>query len=152
MKKSRVLAFVATAVAALGLAALTTTSALAGQPDQAAPSRQAAAGDGGIIATFDVVGETFRVRFTDPASIKRAQELLANKGKKTDEPIPHPHGRIAKGTDVNTGYTWHLEQPKWSEMSMEVCDGRPSDVERGAVTSEYYCPWGAELIALEAAN
>ena len=30
-----------------------------------------------------------------------------------------------------------------------IVDGLPSDVEQGIITSEYYCPWAVEVIALD---
>jgi hypothetical protein len=39
------------------------------------------------------------------------------------------NGRIAAG-DVNTGWSWHLEDVEFVEAAIELCDGRPSDVER----------------------
>jgi hypothetical protein len=36
-------------------------------------------------------------------------------------------------------------------MTIEVCDGIPSDVEAGVVTSERYCPWSAVVVAVEPA-
>jgi hypothetical protein len=29
---------------------------------------------------------------------------------------------------------------------MEVCDGLPSMIEDGTITSDRYCPWNAEVI------
>ncbi len=33
-------------------------------------------------------------------------------------------------------------------MTTEVCDGLPSYVEDGTLTSPYYCPWSAEVTAI----
>jgi hypothetical protein len=35
---------------------------------------------------------------------------------------------------------------------MEVCDGLPSDVEEMVLTSDRYCPWGAEVVSVEPAG
>ncbi|MCA2217386.1 BP74-related protein [Jidongwangia harbinensis] len=101
-----------------------------------------------VVATFDVTGEQFKVKFTEPADIQLAYDILA--GKPMD-PMPFPIGTIVwDETDVNTGYTWHLNPVTWTEMATEVCDGRPqSDVETRSITSPYYCPWGAVLIDLQ---
>jgi hypothetical protein len=100
-----------------------------------------------VVATFDVTGEVFRVKFTEPADIAKAYEVLAGKA----DPVPFPIGTIVwDETDVNTGYTWHLNPVTWTEMATEVCDGRPrSDVETRSITSPYFCPWGAELLDLQ---
>ena len=34
-------------------------------------------------------------------------------------------------------------------MTIEVCDGLPSYIEDGTVTSDQYCPWSATVIAVE---
>ncbi|PRY31171.1 hypothetical protein CLV70_10355 [Pseudosporangium ferrugineum] len=36
-----------------------------------------------------------------------------------------------------------------ADISAEVCDGLPSDVEKHAITVPYFCPWGAEVIAIQ---
>ena len=100
-----------------------------------------------VVATFDVAGERFKAKFTKAADIALARKVLA--GKAT--PVPFPIGKIVYGSpDVNTGYTWHLDSVAWTESATEVCDGRPrSDVESHELTSPYYCPWGATLIAVK---
>lgn len=34
-------------------------------------------------------------------------------------------------------------------MTIEVCDGLPSHVEEGVVTSDRYCPWSAEIVSID---
>lgn len=103
----------------------------------------------GVIATFEVVGETFRILLTDPADIEIAELLLSG------EPAPTiPNGRIVRGeTGVNVGYTWSIdpESIEFADVTIEVCDGLPSHVEEGILTSDRFCPWSAELIALDPA-
>jgi len=41
-----------------------------------------------------------------------------------------PNGRIVPGMEINTGWSWHLEDVTFAESTIELCDGRPSDVER----------------------
>jgi hypothetical protein len=36
-------------------------------------------------------------------------------------------------------------------VTIEVCDGKPSDVEAGTITSDRFCPWSAEVVAVEPA-
>jgi hypothetical protein len=94
----------------------------------------------GVIVTFRVENEEYKIRLTDPADIENARKLLAG------EEAPNiPNGVVVRGDpDVNVGYSWHIDPD-----SVEICDGRPSDVEKGAITSERYCPWSAEVIAIE---
>lgn len=104
---------------------------------------------GAIVVTIKVVGEQFKVRLTDPADIAIARDLLAGTGIATI-----PNGRIVRGAaDVNTGFTWHLDPAdfEWAEMTTEVCDGLPSFVEDGSLTGDRFCPWSAEVIAIDPA-
>ena len=102
----------------------------------------------GVVVTFRVAGvEECWIRLTDPADIEIARKLLAG------EDAPHiPNGRVVRGDpDVNVGYTWHIdpESVEFADIAMEVCDGLPSDVEKGIITSDRYCPWSAEVIAID---
>lgn len=104
---------------------------------------------GAVVVTIKVVGEQFKVRLTDPADISIARDLLAGTGTATI-----PNGRIVRGVaDVNSGYSWHLDPAdfEWAEVTTEVCDGLPSFVEDGSLTGDRYCPWSAEVIAIDPA-
>ena len=83
---------------------------------------------------------------TDPDDIDIAQKLLAG------EAAPRiPNGRVVRGEpDVNVGYSWHIDPDsvEFADTTLEVCDGRPSDVEKGVITSERYCPWSAKVVAI----
>jgi len=96
------------------------------------------------IVTFTVSDETFRVQLTDAASIAAAR-AAQNGGPNTI-----PNGRILAGTQVNTGWSWHLENVEFAAVTIELCDGRPSDVERGGVSyaNGRYCPWGAKVTSI----
>ena len=52
--------------------------------------------------------------------------------------------------DVNVGYSWHIDPAlvEFTDTTTEICDGRPSDVERSAITSDRYCPWSAKVVAM----
>ena len=101
----------------------------------------------GVLATYEMEGHpTFKAILTDPASIESARAQLAG----TEEFTTHPHGVINySSADENTGWSWHLDDTRQAEISAEVCDGTPEDVENHAITSDYYCPWSARVIALE---
>ena len=104
--------------------------------------------DDGIVVTFLVAGvEEYRIQLTDPADIEIARKLLAG------EEAPNiPNGVIIYGDpSVNIGYSWHIDPDsvEFAEITTEVCDGLPSHVEEGTVTSDRYCPWSAEVIAIE---
>jgi hypothetical protein len=105
----------------------------------------------GAIVTFLVAEqEEYKIRLTDPVDIEFARQLL------NDEAAPSiPNGLVVRGeSDVNVGYTWHIDPDSvnFVDVTTEVCDGLPSDVEQGIITSEYYCPWAAEVIAIEELN
>jgi hypothetical protein len=52
---------------------------------------------------------------------------------------------------VNTGWSWHLVDVEFADATIELCDGRPSDVEKDgpAYGGGRYCPWGATITAIE---
>jgi hypothetical protein len=109
-----------------------------------APSSPAAAG---VVVTFQVGDEQYRIQLTDPADIAIARLLLAG-----DEAPRIPNGLIVRGDDggVNTGYSWHIDPDsvEFADMTTEVCDGLPSYVEDGTLTGDRFCPWSAEVIAV----
>jgi hypothetical protein len=100
---------------------------------------------GRAIVTFQVVAETFRVRLDTPAQVAAARAAQA--GGRARIPL----GRIVAGTQVNTGWSWHLEEIEFAEVTIEVCDGLPSHVEREGTrfANGVYCPWSARVIAID---
>jgi hypothetical protein len=106
--------------------------------DSTGPPQEAA-------VTFAVVNETFRVGLTTDEQVEAAR--AAQDGAAARIPV----GRIVAGTQVNSGWSWHLEDVAFAEAVIELCDGRPSDVERlgTAFGGGRYCPWGAEIVAIE---
>jgi len=104
---------------------------------------------GGVTVTFRVADrEEFKALVTDPANIAIVRDLLAGK-----EAPAIPNGRIVYQTRVNTGYHWSMDPTdiEFADVTTEVCDGLPSDVEKHAITSDRYCPWAAKVIAVEPA-
>jgi hypothetical protein len=97
------------------------------------------------IVTFSVADERFRVLLTTAAQITAAR--AAQSGGRARIPI----GRIVAGTQVNAGWSWHLEDVEFAEVTIELCDGRPSDVERSgpAYGGGRYCPWAATIVTIE---
>jgi hypothetical protein len=95
-------------------------------------------------------GEQFRVLLTDSVDIVNANRLVAGE----DAPSI-PSGVVVRGvTSVNEGYSWSLDpdQFEFADVTMEVCDGLPSDVEAGTITSDRYCPWSAIIASLDPAD
>jgi len=120
-------------VVALGLLA-----ASCGSDSPTSPSTMAT-------VTLAVGSETFRVALTTPEQIAAARAAQAGGRARI------PNGRIVAGTQVNTGWTWHLEDVAFAEATIELCDGRPSDVERQgpAFGGGRFCPWSATVIRIE---
>jgi hypothetical protein len=113
----------------------------------AVPSGQPAPTLSGVVVTLRVAeAEEYRIRLTNPDDIAIAQKLLAG------AVAPRiPNGRVVRGgPDVNVGYSWHIDPTlvEFADTTTEVCDGRPSDVEKGTITSEWYCPWSAQVVAI----
>jgi hypothetical protein len=130
----RVLAFALTTIlASLGMTAC--------DDSPTAPSE-------GAIVTFNVVNETFRVHLTTDEQI-RAAELALGSG-----PAKIPTGRIVTGEDVNEGYNWHLVDVTFAEVTIELCDGKPSDVQRAGVSfgGGRFCPWSARVVSIDYAK
>jgi hypothetical protein len=103
-----------------------------------------------VIVTFDVVDEEYRVLLTDPADIAIAEQLLAG-----EEAPRIPNGLIVRGeAGVNEGWSWSIDPDsvEFADMTIEVCDGLPSHVEDGTLAGDRYCPWSAEVVAIDPAE
>jgi hypothetical protein len=101
----------------------------------------------GVVVTLRVEDEEYKIRLTDPADTENARKLLAG-----EEAPSIPNGVVVRGDPgVNVGYSWHIDPDsvEFADLTTEVCDGRPSDVEKGVITSDRYCPWSAEVIAID---
>jgi hypothetical protein len=98
------------------------------------------------IVTFSVADERFRVSLTSDEQIAAARAAQAG------GPAGIPTGRIVPGTQANMGWSWHLEDVAFAESTIELCDGRPSDVERQGTRfgGGRYCPWTATIVDLDA--
>ena len=96
------------------------------------------------VVTFGVAGETFRVQLVGEKQIEAARAARGGGS------APIPTGRIVPGVGVNSGWSWHLESVEFVEVAIELCDGRPSDVERQGTQfgGGRFCPWGARVLAI----
>jgi hypothetical protein len=94
------------------------------------------------VVTVGVINETFRVQVFGERQINPARAAQAG-GSARD-----PNGRIVSGASVNTGWSWHLEDVEFVEVATELCDGRPSDVERQGAQfgGGRFCPWTARVL------
>jgi hypothetical protein len=107
---------------------------------------------GGVLATFVVSGEEFRVWVTNTQTIVQILDLRDGTSLAT---IPNGALRVGPGPgDHNSPWGWHMdpEDIQMAELTIEVCDGRPSLVD--SMLDQYlaigrFCPWGAVLVAVE---
>jgi len=105
---------------------------------------------GGILATFDVVGERYRIFITNEETIEQVFALQRGESQATI-----PSGRIVRGqVAYNQPWSWHIdpEDIHMAEMTIELCDGLPSHVEGDldywVDTVQRFCPWSAELVEI----
>src|SRR3712207_3361494 len=88
----------------------------------------------GVIVTFDVEGEEYRILLTDPDDIAVAEDLLAG-----EEAPSIPNGLIVRGdAGVNEGWSWSIDPDsvEFADMTIEVCDGLPSHIEDGTLEGD----------------
>jgi hypothetical protein len=120
------------------------------EPSASQPAgSESGAPSGPVVVTFLVADEEeYRILLTDPADIEIARQLLAG-----EEAPRIPNGLVVRGDDggVNDGYSWHIDPSdvEFADVTIEVCDGMPSDVERGLISGERFCPWTAEVVAID---
>ena len=133
----------------LALVALS-VAACKGSDDPTDPDNPLA---GGIVATFTVEGETFRIWTDNVIAISDILALQTGVGRAT---IPNSTLRRGPGIgDHNAPYSWHMDPTdlEMAEATIEVCSGLPSFVE--ANVDEWvdvvgqYCPWSAVLEGVE---
>lgn len=133
----------------LGVAVLAACAPAATPPSTPTPNPLA----GGVLVTFDVDGEVFRVWVTNPATI---EQIIALRDGKSQANIPN--GAIREGPgqgNHNAPWSWHLdpEEIEMAEMTIELCDGRPTYVEENLAefvnTVGRYCPWSARLVEVQ---
>jgi hypothetical protein len=109
--------------------------------------------DSGIVATFRVGVETFRVWMTNESTIEQIFALQA--GESTSN-IPNGVLHYGPGQfDHNLPWGWHLdpEEIEMADFTIELCDGNPAFVEAEleyfVETVGHYCTWAAELVSIE---
>lgn len=128
--------------AILSALALSTALAASATAAAAAPATE-------YVATIRVTGgsgtEDFRIHLVEAPDISAAFASLRGTSSQ------HPNGLVVRPRpEVNVGYHWHIDpnDVEFVDFSVEVCDGLPSDVESGAITSDRYCPWSGRVIRM----
>lgn len=106
---------------------------------------------GGVLATFDVVGERYSIFITNKQTIEQVFALQRRESKATI-----PSGRVVRGAvPYNQPWSWHIdpEDVGMAEVTIELCDGLPSHVEADldywVDTVKAFCPWSARLVDLK---
>jgi hypothetical protein len=123
------------------LAGIVCTALCTGACGERRPTRPSS----GVLVTLAVADETFRVWVTGDEQIAAAR--AAQHGGRARI----PNGRIVSGAQVNAGWSWHIEDVEFVEFAIELCDGRPSDVEREGTSfgGGRFCPWTARVVRIE---
>jgi len=121
------------------------------QPTSSAPSVAASpTADAGVVVTFLVAGsERYRIRLIHQDDIEIARRLLAG-----EEAPGIPNGRLMRGvTDVTVGHAWSIDPDdvEFADSTIELCDGLPSQIDRGEFSVDRYCPWSAKVVAIDPA-
>ena len=102
------------------------------------------------MVTFDVVGETYKVFAKNPATIEQIYAVQNGESQATI-----PSGRLLRGSDYNQPRSWHVdpEDIQMAEVTIELCDGTPSQVEGNLDywlnTVKRFCPWSARITGIE---
>jgi hypothetical protein len=108
---------------------------------------------GGVLAEFEVIDETFKVWVTNPDTIQQLFDLQAGISQANI-----PNGRIHHGpgqVNHNEPWSWHLDPQdiEMAEMTMELCDGAlwfvEEEIDYFVETVQRFCPWEATLVSLE---
>ncbi len=107
--------------------------------------------EGGILATFDVLGEKYSIFITNEDTI---DDVFALEAGTSNAAIPS--GKLLRGqVSYNKPWSWHIDSEDivMAEMTIELCDGLPSHVEENldywVDTVGRFCPWSAELVEIE---
>jgi hypothetical protein len=99
------------------------------------------------IATFQVVDEQYKIELATPELVAHAEALLAGEAVASI-----PNGVVVRDDPgPNAPWSWHIDPAtlEFADMTIEVCDGLPSYVEDGTVTSDQFCPWSAEIVSID---
>lgn len=96
---------------------------------------------------IEVSGETFVVE------VRSAEQVAALEARLASGEEGVLSGELAAGdAGYNEPWSWHMvpSTVEGPDMSIEVCDGRPSmvedDLDYWIETVERFCPWGAVVV------
>lgn len=96
----------------------------------------------------EVRGERFHVRATDPEAVA----ALTSRRQSGEAGVVL--GVVVKGDGgFNAPWGWHLDPAsiEVADVAMELCDGRPSfvqkDVDKWIAEARVFCPWSARVVS-----
>ena len=107
---------------------------------------------GGVLVTFNVENEQFKIWITNETTI---QQVLDLRDGTSNASIPN--GALLRGSgqdNHNEPWSWHVdpEEIAMAETTIEVCSGLPSfienDIDEWVDNVGQYCPWSATLSAV----
>jgi hypothetical protein len=106
---------------------------------------------GGILATFDVAGESYSIFITNAATIQQVLDL-----KNGSATAAIPNGKLVKGqVFYNQPWSWHIDSQDiaLADFTAELYDGLPSHVENNLDywlgTVGRFAPWQARLTVVQ---
>jgi hypothetical protein len=106
---------------------------------------------GGILVTFDVVGEEYSIFITNNDTI---EEVFAVQRGESQATIPNGL-LVERAVSYNQPWSWHIdsEDIHMAEMTIELYDGVPSfvesELEYWLESVHRYAPWSATIKAIE---
>lgn len=115
-----------------------------------ASSAASMSNDTAMLAEFNVAGELFRAWTADSMVVQQLLDLYY--GLSTANIPVGPVGAGPGLANHNLPWSWHMDISQMAEFTIELCDGRPSDIEadvNGWIASVgQFCPWSAQLLQL----
>jgi len=106
---------------------------------------------GGILVTFSVQGEQYRIFITNEETI---DQVYALRDGRSDARIPS--GKLLEGqVSYNEPWHWHIDSDDivMAEITIELCDGLPShveaDIDYWVNQVRCFCPWSAKLVSIK---
>jgi hypothetical protein len=106
---------------------------------------------GGILVTFDVEGEIYKIFITNKDTIADVFAVAHSESMATI-----PNGKIiGEPVFYNKPWSWHIDPQdiQMAEFTIEVCSGLPSfvesDMDYWVNTLGRLCPWSAEIVNIE---
>lgn len=105
---------------------------------------------GGVLVTFDVLGEPLVAWITSEQTIGDVYAV-----QRGDSRATIPIGTLVRGRAYGNPWSWYLDPDsiRMVEATIEIYDARPSEVEAnldywvGTVTR--YAPWSAVIVKIE---